>query len=1341
MLSFGANPKYTGLTATASDGTSPLTALFDGNYGGGRQMTNIDNVDVVVNLGSIKSVGSIRIYWEAANAKAYNILTSDDNISWTSQSSFTNLAAGSRTDIITLNVSCQYIKMQGVTRQLPYGYNIWEFEVFPSYIPTLTTLVVTPSSTSITLGQTKQYSVSGLDQTSYPISLTNSTSWSVNGSGASIDGNGLFSSTNRSLFTVTATNSSISKTATIDVLPSNTNLSYVTGVKNTATASSVNQAASNAFDNNAGTRWETAASDPQWIKVDLGSVKTITDIVISWEFASAKDYIIETSTDDINYTTAITKTNMASGARTDRMYDVSFTGRYIRLTGTARTSAYGYSIYEFQIYGSSLITPNLTFATPTSVSKNYGDAAFTNLATSSNSAGAITYSSGNTGIATVDANTGQVSIISAGSSVITATIAANGGYSSTTATYTLTVAGITPTLTFATPTSVSKDYGDAAFTNTASSSNSLGVVTYSSGNTSVATVNSATGQVTINAAGSAVITATIAAHLGYTSTTATYTLTVAGVTPNFTLATSGTINKKLGNAPFTNAASSSNSAGAISYESNNTGVATVNSSTGEVTVVGIGTAVITATIAANGAYTSQTATYTIIVKYLIGSIKATNVPLYAQGTNPIFGGDINNPVNTSFAVLDYKLVTENGKSWAYTKFTGTSALDLGAPWTTQLRYWSVANAKTESNLVSSRNGTTKIVLGSTTSSIPSSCRISFFQALNPGGYGESLLTSYSPTANNSVVEGDVTSPVVTACSVAANETSATLLIAGTDNSGDLFYKIEDEAHGINEFAFTSNYTLLSLIQNTTYNISITPIDFNGNEGASFSKQFTCNGTVIISSNVAISAIAACPTCNLTIDASGELTVDATTTLQTISVSAGGKLSVQATKTLTANSITLNSDATGTATFVDNGTATITTATVQQYIPQGRNWYITSPVVDGTAGALNTGTEVRAYNETTKVWDVVTGNLTQGRGYISVSNSGSGTSNVSFSGTLNTGTITVPLTRSGSTKPGFNLVGNPYPSYLDWSLVSAANPDVATTMWFRTKTSGGAYTFSTYNTSGNVAVANGASTTITKYIPPMQAFWVRVNADKTTTDFSMTNTMRSHADVSGNRFKAPVQSAQKLVRLEITNGVNIDEAVLYFNENAIDGFDNYDSQKMINGVASMPEIYTKADNQQLVINGMQKITENSQYALGYTTGVAGVLKLKVTELDNFDATTKAYLIDKLENTETELTTSTEYNFNSSITTNNESRFSLQFRAPGATTSVGTVGKPTIQVFVNAANRIVIIAAEKSNFAIYNAVGQLIENGIMNMKRETRNAKLNAGVYVVKINNQTTRVIVK
>jgi len=78
--------------------------------------------------------------------------------------------------------------------------------------------------------------------------------------------------------------------------------------------------------------------------------------------------------------------------------------------------------------------------------------------------------------------------------------------------------------------------------------------------------------------------------------------------------------------------------------------------------------------------------------------------------------------------------------------------------------------------------------------------------------------------------------------------------------------------------------------------------------------------------------------------------------------------------------------------------------------------------------------------------------------------------------------------------------------------------------------------------------------------------------------------------------------------------------------------------------------------------------------------------------------------------------------------------------GVTTGVNITSKPTAQVFVNAQNEIVINATEKSNYAIYNSVGQLIAAGktINNLPLTINNSK---GVFVVKVNNKSTRVIIK
>jgi hypothetical protein len=344
MFTYG--QKFTGLTATASTGTGAMAV--DNNMGTRWESAFADPQWITVDLGEEKTVGAIKLYWEGANAKDYSISFSTNGTDFTGELNYTGKAGGSRNDVIdNLNVNCRYVKMNGTARNLTYGYSIWEFEVFPPVTPVLTSLDVTPSSSSIILGETIQLTVGGLDQLGNPIVLTNTTDWTVDGTGASIDVNGLLSSTQKGLFTVTATNSSFSKTATIDVLPTNANLSVALGI----TASALSGTAAAAFDNNKGTRWESAFTDPQWIMIDLGAKYDISDIIISWEAANAKDYIIETSINDIDWTTLATKIEMSVGTRTDRLYDLNTLAQYVRLTGTTRNLTYGYSIWEFQIYG------------------------------------------------------------------------------------------------------------------------------------------------------------------------------------------------------------------------------------------------------------------------------------------------------------------------------------------------------------------------------------------------------------------------------------------------------------------------------------------------------------------------------------------------------------------------------------------------------------------------------------------------------------------------------------------------------------------------------------------------------------------------------------------------------------------------------------------------------------------------------------------------------------------------------------------------------------------------------------------------------------------------------
>jgi hypothetical protein len=119
-----------------------------------------------------------------------------------------------------------------------------------------------------------------------------------------------------------------------------------------ATASSLENAgfpAADAVDGNTGTRWSSAFSDPQWLEVDLGSVQSICQVTLDWETAYGKAFQIQTSTDGSTWTSIYSTTTGTGGTQT---LTVSGSGRYIRMYGTARATQYGYSLWEFQVYGS-----------------------------------------------------------------------------------------------------------------------------------------------------------------------------------------------------------------------------------------------------------------------------------------------------------------------------------------------------------------------------------------------------------------------------------------------------------------------------------------------------------------------------------------------------------------------------------------------------------------------------------------------------------------------------------------------------------------------------------------------------------------------------------------------------------------------------------------------------------------------------------------------------------------------------------------------------------------------------------------------------------------------------
>ncbi|MEV3859438.1 discoidin domain-containing protein [Streptomyces sp. NPDC050095] len=102
-----------------------------------------------------------------------------------------------------------------------------------------------------------------------------------------------------------------------------------------------------AVDGKNDTRWASDWSDPQWVRVDLGSRQSFKHVQLNWETSYAKAYTIQTSDDGQNWTT-VREVSDGNGGIDD--FDVTGAGRYVRVNGTARGTGWGYSLYEFGVY-------------------------------------------------------------------------------------------------------------------------------------------------------------------------------------------------------------------------------------------------------------------------------------------------------------------------------------------------------------------------------------------------------------------------------------------------------------------------------------------------------------------------------------------------------------------------------------------------------------------------------------------------------------------------------------------------------------------------------------------------------------------------------------------------------------------------------------------------------------------------------------------------------------------------------------------------------------------------------------------------------------------------------
>ncbi|MBT3208258.1 MAG: hypothetical protein HN704_12485 [Bacteroidetes bacterium] len=518
--------------------------------------------------------------------------------------------------------------------------------------------------------------------------------------------------------------------------------------------------------------------------------------------------------------------------------------------------------------------------------------------------------------------------------------------------------------------------------------------------------------------------------------------------------------------------------------------------------------------------------------------------------------------------------------------------------------------------------------------------------------------------------------------------------------------------------------------NTTIN-NIEIINSHATETVSLSNSTTVNGTFTIS------------------DGKFEIPIAANFTVN-------GNSTITGAEALIIKSTGVGSNETGS--FIDNGSVSYPSsgsAKVERFFSAERWWYFSPPTSDASSADIDvdfsTANNNRLYfwNETatgTHGWNQIQNtttdlNVLQGYSYQKFD---LGSTTKSFSGSLNTGSVGSAdnLTRtSGQSNEGYNLVGNPYPSAIDWGqsgddVAGWTKTNIETSIWYRTTYDGNTRGYATFNYTGGVAT-NGGS----RNIPAMQAFWVRVSSGQTTGTLTMTNSVRQHN--SQAFYKNGNNSQNKLLKLKIDNNVYSDETIIYFNSNAVDGYDDFDSFKKFSLDSEVPQIYTSLQNyEQLAINGFSELSTNQSIPLGFRTQMQDTFNLTVENLENFVPGTQIFLVDQIENAIVELNQNTVYTFSSDVV-DNLNRFIIHF-SPVITELTNSI--TDISIFSYEKNIYIKNIREDGFVEIFDILGKkLFDKEISAIEIERIKLNLENQIVIVKIisnnNNYSKKLLIK
>ncbi len=398
-------------------------------------------------------------------------------------------------------------------------------------------------------------------------------------------------------------------------------------------------------------------------------------------------------------------------------------------------------------------------------------------------------------------------------------------------------------------------------------------------------------------------------------------------------------------------------------------------------------------------------------------------------------------------------------------------------------------------------------------------------------------------------------------------------------------------------------------------------------------------------------------------------------------------------------------------FIPTGTITNNgTIEIKRTIPNNEWHHISSPVSNATAEVF-AGEFLLNWTEATESWndiDVANFNLEVGKGY---SLWGDAKGVYTFSGSPRTESVTVIMTNNGGNgdAEGFNLLGNPFTSSLDWNQF-----DYGTIYYW----DGAQQQYAKWNSwSGGT---NGG----TQFIPPMQGFFVEapLNAGY---ELRIPYTARIHTDA--NTFWKEETNDQRIrLTASSANGMK-DETLLVFNDAAIAGFEHAtDARKLFSGTEGMPELYSIENEKRLSID-MRPLVPEIQ--LGFYNDQSGTYSIAANEISKLENATledtKFDVLHKLADG--------AYTFEWEAG-EDEKRFKLHL----GTTSINDVELSAIQVYPFGEEIVIKSVIPASEITLTDISGRVLGEW---QNLGSIPAPITAGIYLVTINTNNQKVTKK